>query len=70
LASAIFFPIKMRMLFNYRKRKLEAKGIQPTLKHIIFFRSALSRAVSLQPLMGPSGGTKSKSVLHLQAPDS
>jgi hypothetical protein len=41
----------MRMMYKYRKGKLEAKGIPPTLKHIIFFRSALARAVSLQPLI-------------------
>ncbi len=39
----------------YRKGKLQAKGIRPTLKHIIFFGSALAtrddRAVSLQPLI-------------------
>ncbi len=35
----------------YRKGKLQAKGIRPTLRHIIFFRSALARAVSLQPLI-------------------
>jgi hypothetical protein len=51
LISAVIFPVKMRMIYKYRKGKLEAKGIRPTLRHIIFFRSALARAMSLQPLI-------------------
>jgi hypothetical protein len=39
------------MMYTHRKGKLEAKGIRPTLRHIIFFRSALARAMSLQPLI-------------------
>ena len=38
----------------YRKGKLQAKGIRPTLKRIIFYRSALKnddRAVLLQPMI-------------------
>jgi hypothetical protein len=41
----------MMMLYTHRKGKLEAKGVRPTLKHIIFFQSAIARAVSLQPLI-------------------
>jgi len=47
----LFFPFKMRMMYLYRKRKLLAKGVQPTLMHLIFFRATLARAVSLQPLI-------------------
>jgi hypothetical protein len=39
------------MMYMYRKGKLHAKSIRPTLKNIIFFRSALGRAASLQPLI-------------------
>jgi hypothetical protein len=59
LFSAIFFPFKMRMIYSRRKAKLEAAGIQPTLKHIIFFRTALGRAVSLQPLIAQQDGSLS-----------
>ncbi len=38
-------------MYTYRRGKLEAKGVRPTLKHIIFFRSTLDRALSLQPLI-------------------
>ncbi len=51
LFSAVFFPFKMWGMYKYRRGKLVAKGVQPTLKHLIFFRAALSRAVSLQPLV-------------------
>jgi hypothetical protein len=51
LFSAVFFPFKVWMMYKYRRGKLAAKGVQPTLKHLIFFRTALSRAVSLQPLV-------------------
>jgi hypothetical protein len=51
LFSAIFFPFKMRMIYTRRKAKLLAVGVQPTLKRIVFFRAALGRAVSLQPLI-------------------
>ena len=43
-------------MYKYRKGKLVAKGVQPTLKRLIFFRTALSRAVSLQPLIRQAGG--------------
>jgi hypothetical protein len=56
LFSAVFFPFKMWGMYKYRRGKLAAKGVQPTLKHLIFFRTALSRAVSLQPLIGSPGG--------------
>jgi hypothetical protein len=56
LFSAVFFPFKIWMMYKYRKGKLVAKGVQPTLKRIIFFRTALSRAVSLQPLIRQAGG--------------
>jgi hypothetical protein len=56
LFSAVFFPFKTWSVYKYRRDKLEAKGIRPTLKHLIFFRTALSRAVSLQPLIHSSGG--------------
>jgi hypothetical protein len=56
LFSAVFFPFKMWHMYKHRRGKLEAKGIRPTLKHLIFFRTALSRAVSLQPLIHSSGG--------------
>jgi hypothetical protein len=45
------------MMYMHRKGKLEAKGIRPTLKHIIFFRSALARAMSLQPLIRTQNDT-------------
>jgi hypothetical protein len=51
LISAVLFPVKMRIIYKYRKGKLQAKGIRPTLRHIIFFRSALARAIALQPLI-------------------
>ena len=47
----------MRMIYSRRKAKLEAAGIQPTLKHLIFFRTALGRAVSLQPLIAQQDGS-------------
>jgi hypothetical protein len=53
LFSAVFFPFKVWATYKYRRGKLAAKGVQPTLRHIIFFRTALSRAVSLQPLVHP-----------------
>jgi hypothetical protein len=56
LFSAVFFPFKIWMMYKYRKGKLVAKGVQPTLKRLIFFRTALSRAVSLQPLIRQAGG--------------
>ena len=56
LFSAVFFPFKTWSMYKYRRGKLEAKGIRPTLKHLIFFRTALSRAVSLQPLIHSPGG--------------
>ena len=65
LFSAIFFPFKMRMIYSRRKAKLEAAGIQPTLKHLIFFRTALGRAVSLQPLI--ASGDRSSSIQDSQA---
>lgn len=43
-------------MYKYRKGKLVAKGVHPTLKRLIFFRTALSRAVSLQPLIRQAGG--------------
>jgi hypothetical protein len=49
----------MRMIYSRRKAKLEAAGIQPTLKHLIFFRTALGRAVSLQPLIDSQDGSSS-----------
>jgi hypothetical protein len=51
LLDAKFLPFKVWMMYKYRRGKLAAKGVQPTLKHLIFFRTALSRAVSLQPLV-------------------
>jgi hypothetical protein len=56
LFSAVFFPFKVWSAYKYRRGKLEAKGVRPTLKHLIFFRTALARAVSLQPLIGSPGG--------------
>jgi hypothetical protein len=56
LFSAVFFPFKVWAMYKYRRGKLVAKGVRPTLKHLIFFRTALSRAVSLQPLIGSPGG--------------
>jgi hypothetical protein len=56
LFSAVFFPFKLWSAYKYRRGKLEAKGVRPTLKHLIFFRTALARAVSLQPLIGSAGG--------------
>jgi len=45
------------MLYTRRKAKLLAAGVQPTLKHIIFLRTALGGAVSLQPLITSQGGS-------------
>ena len=56
LFSAVFFPFKVWAMYKYRRGKLAAKGVKPMLKHLIFFRTALSRAVSLQPLIGSPGG--------------
>jgi hypothetical protein len=56
LFSAVFFPFKVWSAYKYRRGKLEAKGVRPTLKHLIFFRTALARAVALQPLIGSAGG--------------
>ena len=61
LFSAVFFPFKMRAIYMKRKAKLEARGVRPTLKHIIFYRSALARAVSLQPLIDAQGVSNSES---------
>jgi hypothetical protein len=36
LFSAVFFPFKTWSVYKYRRGKLEAKGIRPTLKHLIF----------------------------------
>jgi hypothetical protein len=41
----------MRMIYKKRKAALEAKGVPPTLKHIIFYRSALVNSVPLQTLV-------------------
>ena len=49
--SAVFFPFKMWAIYKKRKAKLTARGVPPTLVNIIFYRSALSRAVTLQPLI-------------------
>ena len=70
LFSAVFFPFKVWMMYKYRRGKLAAKGVQPTLKHLIFFRTALSRAVSLQPLIGspPGDNFESKAAREWSAP--
>lgn len=52
----MFFPFKVWAMYKYCRCKLAAKGVQPTLKRHIFFRTALSQAVSLQPLIGSPGG--------------
>ncbi len=57
----------MRAIYKKRKAKLEAKGVPPTLKHIIFYRSALARAVSLQPLIDAQVVANSESVSQLQS---
>jgi len=46
-------------MYTRRKAKLLAAGVQPTLKHIIFLRTALGRAVSLQPLITSQGVSSS-----------
>ena len=51
LLDAVFFPFKVWMMYKYRRDKLVAKGVRQTLKHLILFRTALSQAVSLQPLV-------------------
>ncbi len=61
LFSAVFFPFKVWGMYKHRRGKLAAKGVQPTLKHLIFYRTALSRAVSLQPLIGSRGGDDGES---------
>ena len=66
--SAVFFPFKMRAIYKKRKAKLEAKGVRPTLKHIIFYRSALARAVTLQPLIDAQGFANSESVSQPKSP--
>jgi hypothetical protein len=62
LFSAVFFPFKIRAIYKKRKAKLEAKRLRPTFKHIIFYRSALARAVTLQPLIDVQGVANSESV--------
>jgi hypothetical protein len=37
----VFFPFKVWAMYKYRRGKLAAKGVQPMLKHLIFFRTAL-----------------------------
>ena len=64
LFSAVFFPFKVWSAYKYRRGKLEAKGVRPTLKHLIFFHTALARAVSLQPLIGSPGGVDYADVQH------
>jgi hypothetical protein len=64
LFSAVFFPFKVWSAYKYRRGKLEAKGVRPTLKHLIFFHTALARAVSLQPLIGSAGGVDYADVQH------
>ncbi len=59
--SAFFFPFKMRALYKKRKANLDAKGVRPSLKRIILYRSALARAVSLQPLIDAQGVANSES---------
>jgi hypothetical protein len=49
--SAVFFPFKMRAIYKKRKAKLEAKGLLPTLKNIIFYRSVVAASVQQQPLI-------------------
>jgi hypothetical protein len=68
LFSIIFFPFKMRMIYSRRKAKLEAAGIQPTLKHLIFFRTALGREVPLQRLMASRDGSSSIQVSLSEPP--
>ncbi len=49
----------MRTIYNRRKADLVAVGVLPTLKRIVFFRTALGRAVSMQPLIAEQGGGSS-----------
>jgi hypothetical protein len=51
LLDAKFFPFKVWMMHRYRRDKLVAKGVRPTLKHLTLSRTALSQAESLQPLV-------------------
>jgi hypothetical protein len=68
LFSAVFFPFKMRAIYKKRKAKLEAKGVRPTLKHIIFYRTALARAVTLQPLIDAQGVASLESASQAKSP--
>ena len=58
----------MRMIYSRRKAKLEAAGIQPTLKHLIFFRTALGREVPMQPLIAQQDGSSSIQVSLSEPP--
>jgi hypothetical protein len=57
----LFFPFKMRAIYKKRKAKLEAKELQPTLKNIIFYQSALARVAVLHPLVDAQGVVNSES---------
>jgi hypothetical protein len=56
----VFLSFKIWVISMERKAKLQEKGIRPTLKRIIFFRSALSSDVSLQPLIHAQSDAKFK----------
>ena len=58
----------MRMIYSRRKAKLEAAGIQPTLKHLIFFRTALGPEVPMQRLMASRDGSSSIQVSLSEPP--
>jgi hypothetical protein len=49
------------MSYTYRKGKLQTKGIQLTLKNLIFFRSALSQKVLMQPTINLAGAVDCES---------
>ena len=62
LLDAKFLPFKVWMMYKYRRDKLVAKGLRQTLKHLILFRTALSQAVSLQPLVQSDWQVPTKAV--------
>jgi hypothetical protein len=43
--------------YKWRKAQLEERGLRPTLKRIIFFKSVIARAITLQPLIHNESAT-------------
>ena len=56
------------MMYTRHKAKLLAAGVPPTLKNIIFLRTALGRAVSLQPLITQQHASSSTPASESESP--